>query len=270
LGIIFLISIFFFKKDGEGKAVFNVICFNFEIPIKRTFIFRCLVVVLALLSFAYPAFRDYSQFFPTTYQMEAFFDDDGISKSLARFSQEEVTSLGILTDWPEKKRQYFKRINEIVTQQLGIPGFFSSKSEYIYSKGETKFVVEKVQGTWQQYYIKEAWGDLAHFVEQPGRKPATFKSKFKLLRSGGDHISVSIADIYLHFSKILKPQFQQYAVLAATPKSERILYDHCLYAVTKIRFFPVNDIGNTIYCINIGTSQNQRLVPIGYCVYIPK
>lgn len=260
----------FLQENWESKVSLPFLIFNFETTVSRAFTVGSCLTLLSLASLSYTAFRDYSKFFPSTYEMEVFFDDKGIEQSFQVFSPDEYENLKIDKDWKKKKMEYLSKLNKAAIEKLGISDFFNLSGKYVHSKGQSNFFVEKSKGVWQQYHIKEAYGDLTHFVEQPGQPKKQIKSKFELLNSSDNYISLELADIYVKFVKIMKPQFKQYAVLGTSMSGDRTLYHHCIVTITKIRFFPIVNFGNTIYCIQSNDRSGVRLVPIGYAVYSPR
>ncbi|MGB7290550.1 MAG: hypothetical protein WBD99_00050 [Thermodesulfobacteriota bacterium] len=264
IGIFALILMFFFSKEGQSNITFTFFNLNYQLPVKSVFAIRFTLLIIAFVLFSVPAFQDYTTFFPSHYEMEVFFDDDGIEKSLKEFSASEIESFNISKNWKYEKMQYFRKLNEDVFKTLGINNFFDLRGGYIYSIGETKVFIEKTKG-WQRYYIREASGFLTHYLEKPNEQKRQFNSRFILLSTPDNFIDVTLSDIYFRHTKILRPQFKQMASL--TPTGEKILYHHSLITITKVRFFPIIKINNTVYFIR--GKDAFHLIPIGYAVYRP-
>jgi hypothetical protein len=226
---------------------------------------RAIILTISFIFFTFPAFQDYTRFFPSDLYMEVFFDDAGINESLKDFSKKELDSLKIREDWKEGKKKYFKKINDHIYRLFGISDFFNVDGIYIYSSGETTFFVEKIKG-WQKYFIKDAKGFLEHSLELPYKEKIKLKSSFILLNTHDNYIYVSLNEIYLKYTKIIKPQFKQ--IIHFTVIDDKALYHHTLSAVTKLTLFPIINISHTIYLI--GDDSSDKMIPIGYAIYRPR
>ncbi len=256
----------FVKLDQRHNAILSVplLRVNFTLPIHSLLIVRILLGIIALFSLMLPAFKDYSSFFPTHYDMVAFFDNEGIEKALEDYTQDELKTLNIAEDWRQQKAKYLRRLTADISKNIGIDDFFNQGEDNVHSSGHTNFVVEKVEG-WQTYNIREAVGELEHRLELPMKEDQKFYSGFELLNTPDNFIRASLSDIYFHWTKILKPHFKQIAKLNST--GNKILYHHNLIACIKIRFFPIATIGNTIYFVR--HDQENTWIPIGYAMYKP-
>jgi len=193
--------------------------------------------------------------------MEVFFDNEGLEKSLNQFTEQELIDLRVKNNWHQDKREYFTTLNKEL-EKRGYSFRFDENNGTFYGKGETYFEVKKVN-EWQKYIIEKAEGSLIYTLETPEEKIETLVSNFQLLETESNHIKGSLSDIYLHFTKILHPEFKQIVRLSPTEE----FYHHNLVAATKIRFFPIVDIGRTIYLFREETEN--KLIPIGYAIYIP-
>jgi len=105
-------------------------------------------------------------------------------------------------------------------------------------------------------------------LEKPKHSPIRFKSKFELLEGKDNFLRVSWLD-FLKAAKILKPKFKQIAVLS-TKDGEKIIYDHCVIALTKLKFpsliplcFDLR-ISNTAYLVK--DRDGKHWIPIGYAI----
>ncbi len=272
LSLVLIATVFFIRLPGPSKIVANLLgLFRLEVPVKRAFVVRLILLLSALVLLCVPAFRDYSEFFPADYDIEVFFDDEGINKTLIDYTRKELASIHIAPDWVQRKQDHLRKLNQIVARKVGISEFFQLSGDYVHSKGQNRFVVEKVKGVWQEYRIKEGHGELRHFVEDPKRH-RQFRSKFELLSTSDNYIHVSLTDLYLRYTKILRPQFKQFTVVSTSPAGEDVLlfYPQSIVAITKVRFFPVPSIGNTVYCIQAEGLDSLKLVPIGYAVNLAR
>lgn len=264
LGITFILVIFIFAKiKNEREYIFKIQKFGLElvIPIKSFFIKKLLLVIVAFLIFAIYVNYDYSSYFPNELTMEVFFDKEGIDDCLELFTDEEIEELNILKKGYEKfQNNYYEKVNDEAREILNIE-FLSLNKKYVHSEGETSFIVEKGKG-FQTYYIKEAEGELKHFVEIPRSKVRTFNTFFEKISSPSDKISIEFGDIFIKRNVILKPRFKQ--IIAENIKSEGKEFDHILCGYTIVEFFPIPKFSNTIYLLE---EEGIGLIPIGYAVY---
>ena len=264
--IFLLLCLPFIKTTDENKITFSPLGWiSFDLHIKSKIVINLLIIILSLALLAFPAFRDYSKFFPSRYDMEVFFDEKGIESTLKDYAKDEIESLNLNDQWREERKEYLNNLTSDISIILGIDSFFIKGHEYIHSEGSTTFFVEKVEG-WQKYHIKEAKGNLKHVLDLPKSKQTkTFHSKFELQSTRNNYITATISDIYLTYTKILKPHFKQIASL--TPGGDEIIYHHSLIALIKVRFFPISKIGDTIYLVK--SKDEITWVPIGYAIYKP-
>lgn len=262
IGIMLLTCIPFFKTDAENRLTLSVLGFSFVLPVKSTLLVRLLLLLGALILFGFPAFRDYSNLYPSHYDMDVYFDDEGVEKTLQDFTDDEIKALQITKDWKGEKKLYLQKLTKDISSILGVPDFFSKGADCVHSTGTTTFDVDKIEG-WQNYYIREATGQLTHILELPNKERKQFHSRFELMSTRDNYIHATLSDIYFRWTKVLKPSFKQIASLSAA--GDKTIYHHYLIAVIKIWFFPVCRIGNTVYLLKNG--DGKTYVPIGYAVY---
>lgn len=275
LGILLLIYIFFIYKEKRDKdkpkssepVYINIPLWlvSFRIPVRRLFVIRLIIILIAFSLFAIPAFRDYSIYFPTYYFMDVYFDDDGIIQALNDFNKKEIESMNISKDWRNKKKQYYNKINKYLFKTINISNFFESTGRYIHSTGESTLISEKVKG-WQQYHIVRSYGSLENCVELPNESSKIIKSEFSLADTKDNYISLSLYDIYIKHTKIIKPQYKQ--MLSTIIGGQRQTYNNIVINMTKLTFFPIIKISKTIYFIR--DNDGIHLVPIAYAIYRPK
>lgn len=277
LGIILLSSLFFLPKDHRlqeaqtGKEATTQISgdllglLSFKWLVKRKFITRIIIIIIALSLFAKPAFVDYSAYFPSSYFMDVYFDNEGILQALNDFTKEEIESMNISKDWKNKKDNYFQKINNYLLNIAKIKNFFDPSGKYIHSNGECTLISEKVKG-WQQYYIVKSYGFLDHCVEIPNECMKKIKSEFFLADTKDNYINLTLSDIYLKYTKIIRPQYNQ--KISTMVGDQNRTYNHSLINVNKLTFLPIIKISKTIYFID--DDDGIHLVPIGYAIYRPK
>ncbi len=263
LGLIFLLATVFLKKstnNGIRLSLLEIV--SLDLPFNSLYRARICFVIIAFCLFSVPAFRDYSGFFPSHYDMDVFFDDYGIERSFEIYTDEEVKSLKLHNNWKKEKAQYLSKLSKDVSLIMGVDDFFIKGEEFVHSAGQTTFFVDKIKG-FQKYHISKSSGELIHVMELPGGSKKQFHSRFDLMDTADKYFSVSLLDIYLKYSKILFPYYKQIGIL--DPVGKKIIYHHYLIALIKVRFFPIAEIGNTIYLVK--SSDGEHWVPIGYAIY---
>ena len=256
-----------FIKKGENDVfkiqipVFGI--FNFEGALRKLWMIRTFLFLLALVFFSISAFRDYARFFPVHMQMEVFFDDDGVEKALAQFDEDELREFNIPQNWRDEKVTYVDSLNKVL-ESIHNPFRFDPTKGVVRSKGENQFKVEKVEvWGWQKYHIESGKGSVTHVYEVPGQAPQTITSTFELLETDSNNIQLSFAEIYYYWKKVIKPEYKQ--KFNKTPAD--VFYSHNLVALTKVRFFPFIDINKTVYPKRL--EPTNKYIPIGFSIYYP-
>lgn len=246
---------------GRQAGTFSVpiSLFSLELGFLTPVLLRVTLTGAGIVSLLSPLFFDYSKLFPTQLRMTVHYDDEGIERILNTYSSSEKARLKIRDDWVSAKADYMDQLDQAIGNTMdGYTPFFS-RHESMYSAGETSFVVEKVDGSWQRYRIVESHGRLEHTLELPEREPCTLISEFVLRRAGYDFIELTLADILFRFTVILKPQYKQ--ILRVT--SAREVYSRYVIALNKVRIFPLLTIGDTVYL----AETDEGRIPVGYTVY---
>lgn len=220
-----------------------------------------------LLWMTYPAVRDYSGFFPRRLKITVYFDEAGIYKALAAFSKSELTDANVKsTDWEDNRRQLLSDWNHEFETKGRTDFRLNERSVGV---GETIFVTQKISYKNQSYKITEASGFLV-FQQENGNHKLEVRSEFDLFPSSNDIIRGSMVEVYLpnRWTKVIKPIFNQWV---RTGVQSRYLAGRLL-AMTKVRFFPLISISDTIYLREF-TSQSGdgdsyvHFVPISYATY---
>jgi hypothetical protein len=267
VSVVFIFLAFAVRHSATGSVDVGLPLVDFvliRVPLQRAWLLRFTFATIAVLGAAFPAFRDYSELFPTHLKMEVFFDEGGLRATIGEFAGEETRSLGLAEDWPNSQAAYLSELNKIIEERLKGTFRFDDKQAFVHSSGELVFKVEKIsQWGLQDYRIAEAFGTLRHFYEKPGERQKSLVSQFDLLPTVANRLHVPIHDVYLRYTVVLRPVFRQTVLL---PSGEE-LYDHSVTAVTKVRFFPWADIGRTLYLLN--REGNNGAVPVAYAVYAP-
>lgn len=260
--VILITMLFFVNNTGEKQQVtvnfFNA--FQYTLPLQSSLAVKAGLLVGALISLGIYFFIDYAALFPSHLKLQVFYDPEGIDKSLQIFSKKELKELRIKHDYQEHQQHYYNDLDAELKKIINAPCFFAVSDGHIYSKGETSFIVKKVDGI-QRYMIEESKGQTDHTLERPNCLNYQFKTFFEKINSAHDHLKPTIADIFIRRCFILRPIFKQ--IIAENYRSDGILFHHSLYGVTKINFFPVPSISNTLYFYKNG----DELIPIAYAIY---
>jgi len=263
-GFVLLIFQFFLRQSsGVTKLCISFLgLVGIEHTVRSTFLLRIFLILLAVFCFSLQALRDYTKPFCHRYKMQVFFDDEGLEAALRQFTEKELDELRIEHDWINEKRAYFDGLNRVIQERFGSAFRFDDARGAVHSEGFLDFRVQRLMG-WQKYQMVSGNGSLTHEFEMPGHGRQQFSSEFELLKTGACQIQISPSDVFLHWTKIVAIEFKQEAVISAT---ERI-YHHNLLCVNKLRFFPIPDVGETIYLISSASGTGR--VPIGYCISSP-
>lgn len=230
--------------------------FSFDVPVSVR-LWRAIFGLVAACAICLPSVRDYSQFFPSKLRMNVCFDQHGIERALAQFSNDEIAELRLSPEWEIGRIKYYTELDAYL-EANGFSRFRFDKGELLTSTGWTTFVVEKEDFGLQRYTIVASEGELRHEAFTPGEDSSVLTSKFKLLDSPDNVISIEILDVYRMSPQVLRPRFRQMFV---TENGD--LYNHSIVAVTKISFFPYPTFGNSVYLVE----TESGFVPVGYATY---
>lgn len=266
ISVILLLFLFFVEK-GQGiieisPKFWGVALFTYKSPLSNIWLVRTILLCSSVAMFSSLLFVDYSSFFPEEgLKIQASFDQDGIRASLKVFSDDELKRLGIPDNYEQFQKKYYDDINIILRE------FFQKSKDTIFSGkdfdsiGTISFVVQKLDGI-QNYYIKEASGQLKHTLVKPNTLPLTFRNSFEQRHSRHDYLSPSLKEIFIKHTVIIQPRFKQ--IFEKDEKSGRETFDHVLVCVTKVYFFPFPKFSNTIHMTEL---EGIGLIPVGYTIY---
>lgn len=262
LSVILFTMLFFVGNTGDKQQVtvnfFNA--FQYTLPLQNSLAVKAALLGGALISLAAYFFIDYTALFPSHLKMQVFYDEEGIKNCIRIFSKKELDRLKIKIDYKDHQHHYYNDLDTELKKIINAPCFFTVSDGHIYSTGETSFIVKKINGI-QRYVIEESKGQTNHTLERPNCLNYQFKTFFEKIHSPHDHLKPTITDIFVRRSFILRPIFKQ--IIAENYRSNGILFHHTLYGVTKINFFPVPGISNTLYLYKNG----DELIPIAYAIY---
>lgn len=247
--VTFLIMAIFFNKKESGMINFKMekFGFNFEIPISKLLAKKIVLLILAIVSISLYVFYDFSTFFPHKLEMKVFYDKDGIDKNMTWLSESEKINLNIISNYELERKNYYNRIDSVLKTIIN-QKFFSLETGQVHSEGKTTFIVEPIDGI-QKYEISEAEGEVTHQLEAPNQETIRFRSFFSKIESPDNLIELSLKEVFFKQEILINPQFRE--ILAENNKSMGYTFDHILYGVTKIYFFPYPKFGNTLYLLKV-------------------
>jgi hypothetical protein len=266
LGVLFFVAaLLLHKVKGEAEASFSVLGFTVgKIPVSNLWVIKGSIFLVTIILFSSYIFRDYGALLPSQFDMDVYYDDEGIVSSLREYNEHELATLRISKDWGILKQNFLREIDLNIEQKIGAgKGIFSKNQEkgWVHSSGYTTTDVQLTK-EWQMYFLKEISGHLVHRLEQPDSSPIEFRSEFSLMDTEHNYVQASICDIYLNHDKVIRPVFRQ-----ALSSPEHDIFQFVVIGVTKISSFPIPRIGRTLYCVQ---SKLGELVPIGYAIYRPR
>lgn len=253
-----------FKIKDSSKTVTIPLSIGFigtQIDVKSKTLKQLLTFLSIIAVFSSYLVYDYSTFFPEQLEMEVFFDKEGIESSLKNYDKDELELLSVVEDYEKYKDIYYHDLDDAVNKMISIDSFYSFSNGVLHGYGSTVFKVKKIEGI-QNYYIVKSEGSIKHVLERPNEMEISFVSYFEKIKSRNDYLKPTLADIYLKQEIIIKPMFKQ--IIAENKKSSGTTFNHILYGVTKIHFFPFPYFENTIYLFKY---KDVGLIPIAYSIY---
>ena len=152
-GAILFAILAFRLKFGE-KEWFPVKTPFFEtaIPVTSKLAGRAVFLAGSLYFLSYYFSLDFGEFFPKYLDMEVFYDQPGISESLAVFTPAELASFGYDSKNAALCSVYYTDLDKKLKEIMPLDKFFLLKEGIVHSKGETSFKISKISGI-QSYYI---------------------------------------------------------------------------------------------------------------------
>jgi len=263
LATLFVAACFLVKESEEGVLTLSFLgnLGSISVPISSLPAMRGILVIVALLSLFFYFLMDCSTFYPSSFDVEAFYDSRGLDEALSVFDQKEKEQLHIAVNYDVFKKKYYQELDLTLSRALGIEKFFDMEDGAVHSTGKATFRLEKITGI-QRYHIVESGGDLNHTLELPNKPPRGFYSLVQKLPSKADFISPGFSEIILKNTIILRPIYKQ--VLAKASNAEQTVFHHTLIGVTKAKILPWPRFYSTIYFADF---HENGLVPIAYAVF---
>lgn len=277
--ILLLVALFALSPSGSyGHATLNLWLISIPIPLNY-FLLKSLLIAAAFIAFAYPAFRNYTSWFQTEFDIRVAYDEAGVKRALTEFTDLEKLELNIKADWKDDLQTFKDWLDDELEHKLKLSYRFASGGGRVSSVGHATFEVRRVHGwSTQTYTVVNSHGWLYHELTSKTGEIKHFESNFRLQDPAvpaTNMIRLSLADIYLRFTTMLRPSYRQIYKQVGGVGEEYVL---SAVAITKVRFFPVAKIGTTVYLWRPteapnafpGRTSHDELIPFAYAVYSPR
>ncbi|MES2324936.1 MAG: hypothetical protein V4633_21975 [Pseudomonadota bacterium] len=255
------------------EAEIKVAIIGLKIPLaafeQSEAIVRYSALVVAALLLGYALNINFSNYFPQRLRLDAYFDVQGIERTLATFRPEDLAQLGIDPEWRASILDYdLEMVASLkgVWRQQGLQDPWpdgESPRDYFQCAGTTTFVVERK--SFLTYKVTNAVGDLSYRADFPKRDRRTFRGMFDLRDTASNYIRPKFLDLLRSPSVLISPQFMQvFRIEAWNDSGTTGPFDHILVAATKVTLLPIPSFGDSVY---LWRNPQGRLVPVSYCVY---
>jgi hypothetical protein len=259
-----IISLGFFiaavKARFGNKRLIEFERFGYKFIISNNFVGKFALASGALSFLPMYVVMDFTQFYPSELRMQVYFDQAGISESLAEMPQDSIRKLGVVFDW-QAARNYYDSMDRSRRRVTGKNEPFFSSGAQLSSEGRTTFVIEKI-GDLQTYRIVEAEGNLTHTLVRPSGNEERFVTLFSKVASAGDFVHPTFSDIFIYRSFVIFPRFSE--KVADYNQANGVQVDHFLVGLTRVYIWPMPGYSNTVFLYE---DPQGRYVPIAYAVY---
>lgn len=271
LVLLIIVSPKFITSDSKVQIDAQVSVLGITIPLpvwlEKVWLLRALLITASLLSLTKALTVDFSKYFPTSLNMDVYFDEKGIERNLRIFSAEEQSEVSIATNW----KQHVSVYDETVVASIGqlwrqrrlrdMPDITDFSRDLVHARGSTTFVVKRV-GLFC-YRIEESSGRLDYDWDIPKKPRRTFCSLFTLRETASNHLRPKIKQLFQERCLVLAPEFKQ--IFSTEIGAQNAPFDHTVIGFTKVFLFPFPRFSNTLYLWKL---SNGMTVPIAYAVYI--
>jgi hypothetical protein len=207
---------------------------------------RITLFIAAVVPLTSYLFWDYSSFFPPDFDLELFYDTEGIEVGLKSLYGTRPR-IAIHPNYDAWLRHYLEEVDVKISTITGIPRFFSSGN--VYSLGECHNSWDKI-GIWQEYHMVHSEGELLHVLEAPHK--IELRTRFEKVPTKNDYLKVGLTEILKGL--VVRTEYKQ------------ILTDRfsvSLVALTRVRSLPWPRASNTVYF----TKSDEGLVPVAWGVF---
>jgi hypothetical protein len=240
-----------------SKKTYDIEVGLFAFPVPQDAIHSVLMILVGLAILYFCLVRSYASILPNLLRFDTYFDQTGIERLMGNLNEKTIKSLNVAPNWSERTHTFHLGLIRLLKQRIGVE-IDPKKIEQLSAKGMTTFIVEKEPSGFQRYRTAEVDGYLLFDI--PTKTSHTdMRSFFALNSSQRDRFFVTVADMLFRHKFMLSPLLRQ--TYTSAPGMEYVIED--VIAITWVRFFPIIDIGDTLYLAKDG----DAFVPIGYCTY---
>lgn len=208
---------------------------------------------VAALILAY--FLDYSGAFPKNLSMTVSFDEAGIEKRIRLLPKRISKDFPLHPDRLARRTAFFECIDSKLREANPTQTLKRSETVALTGKGYTHYLVQMVSAR-QKYQFVKADGLV---LLKGGNLTDGLETKFKLRDTEQSFFCPSFSDLAVRGTFFVNPEVTQTYRLNPTLEKE---FDD-LTVLTKVRFFPYIEIGDSLYLLK----QESMFVPIGFCIY---
>lgn len=209
------------------------------------------VVFSAIMMFI--GIRDYSFLFPSRLNVDIYFDDEGLEKTLKIFSG----TIKVMSDYRAERDAYIVEINHQLTQ-ISNNFELNTLRGRISGSGSLTFLISKQYDGVQKYKIEKANGRIS-YRDSMHRGMSPMDMEFNLAATDSNEIDVDFDAFAFKHVVFIMPEFTHYVYYS--PTDIRMMAN--VVAATAVRFFPYPEISRTLYLVR----RQGNLIPIGYGIY---
>jgi len=264
---VFIFSLIFFINYEERTFRINVpvlSVFELHFPVKSKYLIRLMVAFVSLFPLLSYLLIDYSKLFSDEYDLEIFFDKQGIQTALSVYSDDDKISLRICENFDRESEAYYEMMDADLERLLpyyDIDGFYTNKGGSVTCKGVLRFRIKKMTFFAQNYFFDRGDGKIDQVLERDQQKPFKFTSFFELVDNKNKYIYIDLVNLLNEWSFNIFPVYRQ--ILAEHYNSDYINAHHRLVCLTKVYIFPYPHFSDTVFLYDNG----RCLIPISYGIH---
>jgi hypothetical protein len=258
---------------GETEVSFGLIIVGFKIPLRflneNVVITKAVCYVISVILLIYALSIDFSKYFPTTLNMDVYYDLNGIHRTLDRLDSEDRAQLNIADDWlvgiGEYDRDVIFNIAKLWDKE-GLPNSWPNNllpRPHFSGSGQTTFVVERL--SFFTYKIVESQGRLTYSTTSPRNEVKSFSGASKIKPTASSYIRPTLTRLLSKPSILITPEFMQiFGNGSVRTDVAGVNFDHSLIAATEITLLPTPSIGDTVL---LWKAKSGQLIPVAYAIY---
>jgi hypothetical protein len=134
-------------------AQVSVLAINIPLPVwlGKIWLVRALLLFAAVASLVRGLTVDFSKYFPAKLNMDVYFDERGIERSLRTFSTNDCSEVSLAANWREHIQLYDEAVKSSLRDlwrqrpQREVPNIDDFSRELIHARGSTNFLVTRLQ-----------------------------------------------------------------------------------------------------------------------------